>query len=74
MVCIVPVSANTPSIYALPYWNFTLGRRVIILHMQYSLNPTYLIVETTGFDRAGHAVDTMDAASEAPSLLIEDKP
>ena len=74
MVCIVPVSANTTSIYAFPDWNFALGRRVIILHMQYSLNPTYLIFETTVFDRAGHAVDTMNAASEALSLLIEDKP
>ena len=31
-------------------------------------------VETTGFYRAGHAVDTMDAASEAPMILSEDIP
>ena len=31
-------------------------------------------VDTTGFDRAGHAVETMDADSKAPELLSEDIP
>ena len=74
VVCIVPVSANTPGIYAFPGWNFALYRRIINSHMQYSLNLTYLIFETTVFDRAGHDVDTMNVAIEALSLLIEDKP
>ena len=32
------------------------------------------IVETTDFDGAGHAVETMDEESEAPELLSEDIP
>ena len=32
------------------------------------------IVEITGFYRAGHAVETMDAASEDPALISEDIP
>ena len=74
VVCIVPVSANTPGIYAFPGWNFALYRRVINSHMQYSLNPTNLIVETTVFNGAGHAVEKMDASIKAPLLLIEDTP
>ena len=31
-------------------------------------------VETTGFNGANHAVETMDADIEAPSLLSEDTP
>ena len=31
-------------------------------------------VETTGLYRVGHAVETMDADSEAPALLSEDIP
>ena len=31
-------------------------------------------VETTGFYRSGHSVETMDAASEAPMILSEDIP
>ena len=33
-----------------------------------------LIVETTGFDGVAHDIETMDADSEAPALLIEDIP
>ena len=31
-------------------------------------------VDTTGFYGAGHAVETMDAASKAPALISEDIP
>ena len=33
-----------------------------------------MTVETNGFYRDGHAVETMDADSEAPSLISEDIP
>ena len=31
-------------------------------------------VKTTSFERAGHAVETMDTASDTPALLSEDIP
>ena len=31
----------------------------------------WILVETTGFHGAGHAVETMDAISQAPSLPVK---
>ena len=58
-------------------------RLLIFLHVEppHFLGPlnfsvgTFLdYVETTDLDGAGHAVETMDASSEAPELLSEDIP
>ena len=49
---------------------------IVVLFYRNNILMVYEIytVETTGFDRAGHAVETMDAASKAPALLSEDIP
>ena len=56
---------------------------VLVLHVETpilhgrstrSVGNSLIYVNTTGFDRAGHAVDTMDAASDDPALLSEDIP
>ena len=59
----------------------------VVTHMKSGNDNTFLLnvirfqkvakphtVETTGFHRAGHAVETRDADREAPTLLSEDIP
>ena len=42
VVCIVPVSVNTPGLYDFPGWHSAIGRCDIHKHIPYSLTPTSL--------------------------------
>ena len=49
--------------------NGTVTLRIVVVAPRIN---TRLIVETNGFDGANHAIETMDATSKSPTLLIED--
>ena len=44
---------------------------LLIMRQEVYIRWSIVVVETTGFNGAGHAVETMDAISEAPVLLGE---
>ena len=43
-------------------------------HLTHIVGDSLIYFKTTGFHRAGHAVETMDSDNEAPELLSEDIP